>query len=169
MHLAERFGFAESFRAALYQAFERWDGSGMPKRVRRDGIALSMRIVHVAIDVDVGYCLGGVEGAVAYTKKHARRGLDPELVERFQSKAADVCAVLSAPSPWAAVMDSEPAPQRTVDADAVEAGLRAIADYADLKSRFTLGHSRASPGTPSPPPSVWGWTGPRRKTSSAPA
>jgi len=141
VHLAERFGFAESFRAALFQAFERWDGSGMPQRSRCDGIALSMRIVHVAIDVDIGYCLGGVEGAVAHTKKHARRGLDPELVERFQGKARDICAVLSAPSPWAAAMDSEPAPQRNVDSDAIDAGLRAIADYADLKSRFTLGHS----------------------------
>ncbi|MEO8177956.1 MAG: hypothetical protein ABI895_03895 [Deltaproteobacteria bacterium] len=51
----------------------------------------------MAIDVNIGHRLGGVEGAVALTRKHAKRGLDPELVERFSSVAAEVCKPLDDP------------------------------------------------------------------------
>src|SRR5690349_14285173 len=90
IHLAERFGFDEPFRAALYQAFERWDGSGKPTGAKGDAIALGMRVGHVAIDVNIGHRLGGVDGAVTLTRKHAKRGLDPALVERFVAAAGEV-------------------------------------------------------------------------------
>lgn len=141
LHLAERFGFDEPFRAALFQAFERWDGSGKPTAVKGDAIALGMRIAHVAIDANIGHRLGGVEGAVALARKHAKRGLDPALVERFASAAARVCQPLDDPSPWNAAMAAEPEPHRTVDGDAVDEGLRAIAHFTDLKCRFTRAHS----------------------------
>ena len=38
-------------------------------------------------------------------------------------------------------MAAEPAPHRTVDGGAIDEGLRAIAHFTDLKSRFTRGHS----------------------------
>jgi HD-GYP domain-containing protein (c-di-GMP phosphodiesterase class II) len=100
-----------------------------------------MRIAHVAMDANIGHRLGGVDGAVALTRKHARRGLDPELVERFASAAAELCAPLDDPSPWNVAMATEPAPFRSVDGDAIDEGLRAIAHFADLKCRFTRGHS----------------------------
>lgn len=141
IHLAERFGFDEPFRAALFQAFERWDGTGKPTGAKGEALAFAMRIAHVAIDANIGHRLGGVEGAVALTRKHARRGLDPELVERFASAAAELCAPLDDPSPWNVAMAAEPAPHRTVDGDAIDEGLLAIAHFADLKCRFTRGHS----------------------------
>jgi HD-GYP domain-containing protein (c-di-GMP phosphodiesterase class II) len=141
IHLAERFGFDQPFRDALFQAFERWDGTGKPRGTRGEALALGMRIAHVAIDANIGHRLGGVEGAVALTRKHAKRGLDPVLVERFASVAAEVCAPLDDPSPWAAAMAAEPGPERTVDGDAIDEGLRAIAHFTDLKCRFTRGHS----------------------------
>jgi HD-GYP domain-containing protein (c-di-GMP phosphodiesterase class II) len=141
IHLAERFGFDETFRAALFQAFERWDGKGKPMRQKGDGLALAIRIAHVAIDANIGHRLGGVEYAVTLTRKHARRGLDPKLVERFASRAAELCAPLDDPSPWTVAMAAELAPHRIADADAIDEGLRAIAHFADLKCRFTRGHS----------------------------
>jgi hypothetical protein len=38
-------------------------------------------------------------------------------------------------------MAAEPGPERTVDGDAFDEGLRAIAHFTDLKRRFTRGHS----------------------------
>ncbi len=140
-HLAERFGFDEPFRAALFQAFERWDGSGKPLKPRGEAIALGMRIAQVAIDANIGHRLGGVDGAVALVRKRAKRGLDPELVERFAAAAADVCAPLGDPSPWAAALAAEPEPHRTVEGEAIDHGLRAIAHFSDIKSRFTHSHS----------------------------
>jgi len=140
-HVAERFGFDEVFRAALFQAFERWDGSGKPLKVKGEAIALSTRIALVAIDANIGHRLGGVEGAVALTRKHAKRGLDPALVERFTSAAAKLCGPLDGPSPWAAALAAEPEPWRTVNDEEVDEGLRAVAHFSDLKCRFTRAHS----------------------------
>jgi HD-GYP domain-containing protein (c-di-GMP phosphodiesterase class II) len=141
IHLAERFGFDEPFRAALFQAFERWDGSGKPMAVKGEAIAFGIRIAHVAVDANIGHRLGGVDGAVALTKKHAGRGLDPALVDRFVGAAAEICAPLDDPSPWNTAMAAEPGPHRTVEGQGVDEGLRAIAHFTDIKCRFTRGHS----------------------------
>ena len=140
-HLAERFGFDEAFRAALFQAFERWDGSGKPTRAKGEAIAFGMRIALVAIDANIGHRLGGVDGAVAFTRKHAKRGLDPSLVERFTKAAAPLCAPLDAPSPWATALAAEPEPWRLVNDEGVDECLRAVAHFTDLKCRFTRTHS----------------------------
>ena len=141
IHLAERFGFDEVFRGALFQAFERWNGSGRPMAQKGDAIALGMRIAHVAVDANVGHRIGGVDGAIALTRRHAGRGLDPALVERFAGAAARICAALEEPSPWNTAMAAEPAPHRIVEGEALDEGLLAIAHVTDLKSRFTRSHS----------------------------
>ncbi len=140
-HVAERFGFDEVFRAALFQMFERWDGSGKPLKVKGEAIALSARIALVAIDANIGHRLGGTDGAIAFTRKHARRGLDPRLVERFTGAAAALCAPLEEPSPWSTALSAEPEPWRMVNDEEVDEGLRAIAHFSDLKCRFTRTHS----------------------------
>jgi HD-GYP domain-containing protein (c-di-GMP phosphodiesterase class II) len=140
-HLAERFGFDSGFRAALYQAFERWDGSGKPAHEKGEAIALGMRIAHVAIDANIGHRLGGVEGAIALVQKRARSGLDPVIVDCFVRSALELCDPLTQPSPWMTALDAEPAPRRSVDEDGIDEGLRAIGHFSDLKSRFTRAHS----------------------------
>ncbi len=139
--LAGRFGFYPAFRAALLRVFERWDGSGFPDRVRGEALPLALRIAHVAGDANVGHRLGGIEGAIALVRKRAGRGLDPELAERFTRVAPRACAGLELPSPWSAAMDAEPSPQRVADPAAVEEACLAMAHFADLKCRFTQGHS----------------------------
>ena len=140
-HLAERFGFDEAFRAALYQAFERWDGTGKPMRTKGEAIAFGMRIALVAIDANIGHRLSGVDGAIGLTRKHAKRWLDPTLVERFTRAAARLCAPLEAPSPWTTALAAEPEPWRMVDDEGVDECLRAVAHFADIKCRFTRTHS----------------------------
>jgi HD-GYP domain-containing protein (c-di-GMP phosphodiesterase class II) len=141
VRLAGEFGFDEAFRSALFHVFERWDGSGFPTRAAGDAIPLAIRIAQIALDVDIGHRLGGVPGAISLTKKHAGRGLDPAIVERFVASAEEVCAPLDEPSPWAVAIDAEPGTPLTVEGSAIDEGLRAIAHFADLKSRFTRGHS----------------------------
>jgi HD-GYP domain-containing protein (c-di-GMP phosphodiesterase class II) len=141
IHLAERFGFDERFRAALFQAFERWDGRGKPVAIKGEQIAFGMRIAHVAVDANVGHRLGGVDGAVALLRKRAGRGLDPTLVERFAGGAAEICAALEEPSPWSTALAAEPKPHRSVEGEAVDEGLLAIAHMSDLKCQFTRSHS----------------------------
>jgi HD-GYP domain-containing protein (c-di-GMP phosphodiesterase class II) len=141
VQLAASFGFDAAFRAALYRIFERWDGTGLPERARGDALPLALRIAHVAGEANVGHRLGGVETAIALVRERAGRGLDPELTERFASVAARACAGLEHPSPWAAAMEAEPAPERAAGPEDVEQALLAMAHFADLKCRFTHGHS----------------------------
>lgn len=138
--LARRLGFSDAFRAALFQTFERYDGKGWPKKLKREGISLTMRIAHVAEVVDIGYRRGGVEAARALVRQRAGGELDASIAGVFERNAREVCAVLAATSAWKAAMESADA--RTLDADAIDVALAAMGDFADLKGRFTRGHSR---------------------------
>ncbi len=56
----------------------------------------------------------------------------------------DPDAILSAtdvPSVWDAVMSAEPEPRVDLGAERLDAALRAMAEFADLKSSFLVGHS----------------------------
>jgi HD-GYP domain-containing protein (c-di-GMP phosphodiesterase class II) len=64
-------------------------------------------------------------------------------VEAFCKHAPDVCAELKADSIWEAVLASEPGEPLRLLPDQVERGLGALADFTDLKSPHTRGHSRA--------------------------
>src|SRR5215831_8072370 len=48
--LAARFGFGEPMQQALGQAYERWDGQGVPAGLKGEEIPLSVRIVSLAYD-----------------------------------------------------------------------------------------------------------------------
>jgi HD-GYP domain-containing protein (c-di-GMP phosphodiesterase class II) len=141
VHLAGRFGFDAAFHGALLGMFERWDGTGAPAKRSGEELPLALRIAHVADDANVGHRLGGVDGAIALVRKRAGRGLDPALAERFASVANEVCSGLEHPSPWALAMAAEPLPHRTMNREEIDEALSGIAHVADLKSRFTRGHS----------------------------
>jgi HD-GYP domain-containing protein (c-di-GMP phosphodiesterase class II) len=141
--MAERLGFEKAMQRALFQHQERWDGSGGPEGAKGEGIALAMRIAQAASDVETGHRLGGVDGARARTKRLAGRSLDPSLVEAFEKAAESVCAVVETGSAWKAAMDAEPAPHKIVPSDQIDEVLRAVADFADMKSNYTRGHSTA--------------------------
>jgi putative nucleotidyltransferase with HDIG domain len=116
----------------------------MPSKTKNDAIALSMRVVHVAFDVEMGHrCFGGLDGALAVTREHAGVGLDPKLVDLFHESANDVIAAIEQPSVWAAAMAAEPAPQRVVEGAEIDEALLTMSTFADLKSRYTRGHSSA--------------------------
>src|SRR5204862_2068011 len=69
-------------------------------------------------------------------------GLDPGAVAAFPSLGETAYAGLDAPSIWDAALLAEPGPQPEVSEDRLDACLSAIADFADLKSMWMVGHSR---------------------------
>ncbi len=140
---ATRLGFDAAVRAALWHAFERWDGKGFPNRVKGDAIATSMRIVQVAQDMDVMFRVGGVEHAVDVARSRSGAAYDPSVAEHFCGAAAELLPMVHDGSAWEAVLAAEPVPRRTLAADAQDEALLAVADFADIKSPYTAGHSRA--------------------------
>jgi HD-GYP domain-containing protein (c-di-GMP phosphodiesterase class II) len=139
--LAQRFGLPASTRAALFNVFERWDGTGLPKKVKGPAIPLAARIASVAQEAEVGHRLGGAAGAAAMVRRRSGKRLDPELSDLFARRASELCARLEQPSIWATFLASEEGGPRTVDDAALDEALQAMGDFADLQSRFTRGHS----------------------------
>jgi len=140
--LSLRLGLGADVRGPLQQAFERWDGKGSPGKLAGGEIARVMRIVHIANDVEALHRMGGVDGAVQML--HSRRGteFDPEIVDHFCAQADKLLAGLDEVDDWEALIGGRSELGRELTGSELDQALEAFADYADVKSPFTLGHSR---------------------------
>lgn len=141
--LARRLSMPENVVRALQDVFERWDGKGVPARLRGEAIARSARIVHVAEDLEAFHRLGGGAAAREGLEKRAGRGLDPAIVRAYLGHAAQVDAALDHADPFAGIVAAEPLPHRLLDEAGTDRCLHTLADFVDLTSPWTAGHSTA--------------------------
>jgi HD-GYP domain-containing protein (c-di-GMP phosphodiesterase class II) len=142
-NIASRFGFSAPVIDSLHQLFERWDGGGVPGAVHGDGLSLAVRIMHIAMDAELFQRMGGDDAAIAMLRRRAGGSYDPVLVERFCEHAPQLFGGLNNSSVWDAVLTAEPGQPRYLSDDQLDEALYAIADFADMRSPTTLGHSRA--------------------------
>lgn len=140
--LAARLGLAPDVRQALYQTFERWDGNGVPAEVKGEEILVPARLVTLADVVEIYHRTGGVSAAVAVARARSGSQFDPALVDLFCSEAPVLFAEIEAVTTWSAVIDAEPALRMVLSEEELESALEAVADFTDLKSPWTIGHSR---------------------------
>jgi HD-GYP domain-containing protein (c-di-GMP phosphodiesterase class II) len=140
--LAARFGLDEPIQQALLQSFERWDGRGIPGESKGEQIVPAVRVVALALDIINFHRLGGVEAAVAMARERRGKSYDPRMVERFCQKAAHLLAGLEEEPSWEMVLALEPGTRLSLAETQFDEACAAIADFADLKSPYTLGHSR---------------------------
>ena len=77
-------------------------------------------------------------------KFRARSGgqFDPALVKLFEAEAEAIFAELEQVTTWHAVMGKAPIASRELEPTSLDRVLAAVADFVDLKSPYTLGHSR---------------------------
>jgi HD-GYP domain-containing protein (c-di-GMP phosphodiesterase class II) len=140
--MAARLGLGERVRTSIEQTYERWDGKGIPRGRRGDEILVTSRLVNLADVVEVFLGAGGIQAAVAVTRERSGSQFDPDLVELFRGEASALCEELDVASGWDAVIAAEPILHVTLSGDEFDAALEAIADFVDLKSPWTIGHSR---------------------------
>jgi HD-GYP domain-containing protein (c-di-GMP phosphodiesterase class II) len=140
--LAGRLGLGPGVLSALWHAFERWDGKGFPNRVTGDRIALPMRVVLVAQDAVVFEREGGLESVVRRARERSGKAYDPAIAQVLVDRAASLFDQLDVTSAWDAALAVEPSPQTTVAGSDLDRALEVFADFADLKSAYTGGHSR---------------------------
>jgi HD-GYP domain-containing protein (c-di-GMP phosphodiesterase class II) len=140
--LSLRLGLGPEVRDPLQQAFERWDGKGSPAKLAGVKIARIMRIVHVANDVEALHRIGGVDAAVEMLRSRRGTEFDPELVDHFCAHAGELLASIDELDGWDALIGGHHALGRELSGEELDQALEAFADYADVKSPFTLGHSR---------------------------
>jgi HD-GYP domain-containing protein (c-di-GMP phosphodiesterase class II) len=140
--LGARMGLSADIQLALKHLYERYDGKGMPGGLRGTDLPLAVRLMQVAQDADVAYQHEGPELAAAILSSRAGSGLDPQAVTAFLDTGPAMYEGLDAPSVWDYALDAEPGPQPVIGEEQLDDCLAAVADFADLKSMWTVGHSR---------------------------
>ena len=139
--LAVRLGLDVAARAALATSFERWNGRGVPHGIAGPAIPRPMRIAQLAQEFEVLARLGGAPGAVEIVRARRGRAYDPELTDLLVDGGPAWWAAVAEPDPWDAAIEVAP-PAVPLTADDLRAALLVVADFADLKSPWTSGHSR---------------------------
>jgi HD-GYP domain-containing protein (c-di-GMP phosphodiesterase class II) len=142
-HLAIRLGLTPGVRAGLQAAFEQWNGQGLPNGWTGEQIPVPARIVFVARDVEILHRLGGIDRALDAVRRRRGSAYEPAVADAFLKAASEVLSSIESGSPWEAVLEQEPGSRPTVPETRLDSVLEAFADFVDLKSPFTVGHSRA--------------------------
>lgn len=140
--LARRLGLGAGVQAGLDQVYERWDGGG-PGRVGGEALCMPARVSHVVDVVEIAARTGGVPAARELIRRRTGTHFDPAIAAVFDACAGELLAGLDDADMLDAALDAEPTPQPRCPRSELEGLARAIADFADLKSPWTLGHSPA--------------------------
>jgi HD-GYP domain-containing protein (c-di-GMP phosphodiesterase class II) len=139
--LAGRLGLAASLITCLGQIYERWDGKGLPRGLKGEEVAPAVMLVTLAQDAVVWTRIGGPDAAVATVRKRSGGAYHPEMAERFCDEAPAILAGLDQEPTWQAVLALEPGGRACLTDEEFDRSCEALADFADIKSPYTLGHS----------------------------
>jgi HD-GYP domain-containing protein (c-di-GMP phosphodiesterase class II) len=143
--LIERLGFDGELRDGLRDdvtmVYERADGGGFPRGLGADELSRPAQIVHLAEAVSVHLRLVGAEGAIAMVRERRGRAFLPEVADVFLDD--DGRLSIDPEDPWTEVLAMEPGGAPVLGGAGIDAVLTAVADFIDLKSPYTAGHSRS--------------------------
>jgi HD-GYP domain-containing protein (c-di-GMP phosphodiesterase class II) len=139
--LAERLGCTTAVRVSLDFVFERCDGRGFPAGVKGEAIPPVARVLHVARDLDMFATVSDSNSAAEIIRGRAGSAYEPDLAALAADRATELCDGLD--DPWTAAVVEPAAAEAALGDEDLDAALMAIADFADLKTPFTLGHAPA--------------------------
>jgi HD-GYP domain-containing protein (c-di-GMP phosphodiesterase class II) len=141
--LGEQLGLPAQVLDALGGAYETWDGRGWPGALQGSEVPLAARLAQLAEFVEVAHRAGGVGAAKRLARERGGNQFDPGLAELLCADAEAILSGLDDIETWEAVVDAEPALAVVLSPEQFDAALLAIANFVDLKSPYSLGHSRA--------------------------
>jgi HD-GYP domain-containing protein (c-di-GMP phosphodiesterase class II)/DNA-binding CsgD family transcriptional regulator len=137
--LAGRLGTGPAVKEALAHGYERWDGGGFPDGLAREAVPLLVRVAVVARDAELWWRAGPAEMTQVL---RARQGhaYDPAVAGACLAVAPELLADLDQADAWQAMLAASPGGD-WIAAGGLDPALEAVADFADLKSPWTRGHS----------------------------
>ena len=143
--LIDRLGFDDDLRDRLREdvtmVYERPDRKGFPNRLGADAISLPAQLVQLAEAVSVHLRLVSADDALAMLHERRGRAFLPDVVDSFLDDADHL--MTEPDDPWTDVLAMEPGGTPVLGPEGIDEVLTAIADFTDLKSPYTAGHSRA--------------------------
>lgn len=140
--LAERLGFSGTVVDALGQLYERWDGRGEPNGLKGEAIVPAVRVVSLVQDALAVYDAHGADSAIAMVRQRRGSAYDPKIADGFCAHAPALLPAFGTEPTWEDVLALEPPPRVLLTGAQFHRACVAMADFADLKSPFALGHSR---------------------------
>jgi HD-GYP domain-containing protein (c-di-GMP phosphodiesterase class II) len=104
-------------------------------------VAPAVLLVSLAQDAVVWARIGGPDAAVATVRKRSGGAYHPQMAERFCAEARSILAGLDQEPTWESVLALEPSGCECLSEEAFDRSCEALADFADMKSPYMLGHS----------------------------
>jgi HD-GYP domain-containing protein (c-di-GMP phosphodiesterase class II) len=139
--LAERLGFGPDLLQDLLLFGERWDGKSEARKAKGEDLTPSVRAVQLAEGITILSMLSGQEEVDAIVRERRASVYAPDAVDAYLQDPGSVLAASDVPSVWDAVMDAEPQQHAIVGGERLDDAMSALADFADLKSSYLVGHS----------------------------
>jgi HD-GYP domain-containing protein (c-di-GMP phosphodiesterase class II) len=139
--LGEHLGLPEAVLDGLGAAYEQWDGRGWPGKQAAEAIPIASRIAQVAEYTEVAHRVGGIAAATAFVRKQSGKQFDPALCKLMCERAGEILDEIDRAQTWDVVIGAEPALTVVLVGDEIDAALLGIANFVDLKSPYSLGHS----------------------------
>ncbi len=139
--LSQRLGASPRVSESLSHAYGRWDGKVFTSLPSAEGLSATSRLVHLVHVAQIYHQAGGVEVADAVVRQRSGTEFDPELATLWLQNSHDLLPRLSLDSVWDQVLSAEPEPHRRVSPSHLDEISGALADFVDLASPFTRGHS----------------------------
>jgi putative nucleotidyltransferase with HDIG domain len=142
VHLAARLGLSAGVQRILDEAYERFDGKGAPSGKKHDEICPAARLLAAAEMIAMCSQLpGGVTIAKDLLEHRNGTQFDPAIVSLFTAHWSDLRAQIDG-DVRARLLEREPEIATSIDLGDADGFAMMFADFVDLKSPFTVGHSR---------------------------
>jgi HD-GYP domain-containing protein (c-di-GMP phosphodiesterase class II) len=139
--LARRLGLSAGVQLGLDQVYERWDGYGAPAGCKGEELCIAARVAQLVDVVEIFDRAGGPAAAREVARLRSGRHFDPALAAAFERVADELLGDLDGVDMLEVALAVEPGPVPRCPRDELIGLAGAIADFADLKSPWTLGHS----------------------------
>jgi hypothetical protein len=141
LHVGGLLDLGSAIKEALGQCDEHWNGKGPVLGLKGEDIHLAARLFILSQDVEVFNRVGGPDTAISVVRERAGKVYDPRISGRFCEVGARLLTRLQSESAWDAVIAIEPEPVRLLSAPEFNDVARKVADFVDMRSPFTVGHS----------------------------
>ena len=143
--LAERLGFGNGVQSTVRYLWEQWDGKSAAYGMKGDETPVTSRILHFSQVMEVGHRFGGKSYSANVAEQRRGGDFDPDIVDAYLSASgrSDFWAAFEMDSAKQPVIDIRPESQHDqATAERVENMCDLLADFIDIKSPFTWGHSK---------------------------